>query len=370
MAEPLYVEVSSILAREFTGIGRFIARTINYLARRIPLRLVASYSFRSSFYFYRHRQHEAPQEIAVDASNLPDSRGLDIAQWRTELLRLPRSPFNADVAARSAILHTFLRSEVGSFRRELGILYDFAPTLLPYAHEQGMKERFDRFCTKEITRFHKVIADSCATKTDAEWLCAYPGSDIVVALPGPSQCVDGHLAHGPSRRRRELFLAVSIVHPRKNAPFLLDWFLTSPVVREGSELWWVGPVDHQMRHWSRLRRREHGRTVKFLGMVSDARLCRLYQEVGCTVYPSLYEGFGFPVLDSLFHGTPVLCSFNSSLREFAGPGVFYFDACYKPSLDDAYGELCAASPDRIERPDLRERCTWEGLADAIAELAA
>ena len=71
-------------------------------------------------------------------------------------------------------------------------------------------------------------------------------------------------------------------------------------------------------------------------MVPDAALCRLYRRAGRTIYPSLYEGFGFPVLDSLRHGTPVLTSQNSSLREFTVPGVTFFDPCDAATLDAAW----------------------------------
>jgi glycosyltransferase involved in cell wall biosynthesis len=94
-------------------------------------------------------------------------------------------------------------------------------------------------------------------------------------------------------------------------------------------------------------------------------LCRLYRQAACTVYPSLYEGFGFPVLDSLRHGTPVLCGYNSSLQEFAGPGVFYFDVCDPASLDAAFQDWQAAQPFQIQRADLQEKYTWDGFAETV-----
>ncbi len=66
-----------------------------------------------------------------------------------------------------------------------------------------------------------------------------------------------------------------------------------------------------------------------------------------TIYPSLYEGFGFPVLDSLRHGAPVLASLNSSLREFDSPGLQFFDPYDAPTLDEAWRALQAESPTEI-----------------------
>jgi glycosyltransferase involved in cell wall biosynthesis len=84
----------------------------------------------------------------------------------------------------------------------------------------------------------------------------------------------------------------------------------------------------------------------------------------------LYEGFGFPVLDALRHGTPVVSSFHSSLQEFAGPGVFYFDPCEPDSLNAACREVLASWPLRFERNELDARFSWEALAKKIVALCA
>jgi glycosyltransferase involved in cell wall biosynthesis len=175
-------------------------------------------------------------------------------------------------------------------------------------------------------------------------------------------------------RRDNVILVVGMLEPRKNGPFVLDWFADTRVLPPGTELWWAGPPGWLGGRPGARRRWPPGRTVRFLGMVSDRRLCALYRRAAFTLYPSLYEGFGFPVLDSLRHGAPVLSSFHSSLREFAGPqgvqpGVFYFDPCDRASLDDACGELLAAGVARVGRADLG-RFSWDGLARTVLSLCA
>jgi glycosyltransferase involved in cell wall biosynthesis len=141
------------------------------------------------------------------------------------------------------------------------------------------------------------------------------------------------------------------------------------VLDDSAELWWVGPRGWLLNPNSR-RRARRDRKIRFLGFVPDRELCQLYRQASFTIYPSLYEGFGFPVLDSLRHGTPVLCSFNSSLQEFAGPGVFYFDPCDPASLDNAYQELLASEPSFVDRRDLDERFSWETMAGKVLSLCA
>ena len=144
-----------------------------------------------------------------------------------------------------------------------------------------------------------------------ERICVVPNAvDDVFGTEGPR--ADG-----------DYVLAVGTLEPRKN----LDRTIEAAKLI-GAEVRIVGASG-----WGRVV--AHGANVTWLGRLDDRELARQYRGARCLAYPSLYEGFGFPVLDSLWHGTPVLCSYNSSLEEFTGPGVFHFDACYPFSLDAA-----------------------------------
>jgi glycosyltransferase involved in cell wall biosynthesis len=188
-------------------------------------------------------------------------------------------------------------------------------------------------------------------------------------------CVRQHTHAGAVTRRKNVILVVSTLEPRKNGPFLLDWFCGTEALPADTELWWVGPKGwwaskDLLADLTRKRHGSRGSRIKFLGMVSDRRLCELYQQATFTVYPSRYEGFGFPVLDSLMHDTPVACSFNSSLQEFACPGVYYFDCCDPESLDQACLHLMAELPVKIDREGLRKRFSWDSLARDVLALCA
>ena len=71
----------------------------------------------------------------------------------------------------------------------------------------------------------KVLAISHSTRADAAWLSPIPTEDVVVAHPGPSQCLERHAHAGPVERRRNAILIVGTREPRKNGDFLVDWFL-------------------------------------------------------------------------------------------------------------------------------------------------
>jgi hypothetical protein len=92
---------------------------------------------------------------------------------------------------------------------------------------------------------------------------------------------------------------------------------------------------------------------------------KLYQKASWSIYPSVYEGFGFPVVDSLRHGTPVLTSGNSSIREFQHEGVYLFDPRDAASVDVAWNRFRNHGNMVIDPSDLLERYDWGRVARTI-----
>jgi glycosyltransferase involved in cell wall biosynthesis len=356
MQRPLYVEVGTLGFDPLTGLGRFTARLVEALARVTPLRLFTTTS--------DGRLGGGWIPLPVGSVSTADS---DLAAWVRDLLARPRARDASAPPHECVCVYPLLRPAERYFARELSILHDFTPLLLPWAHVEDTRTEFGMFFSQGAARSDKAIAVSQATQADARWLCSLPPDDVVVAYPGPSLCSRSHASAEIVSRSPQLILVVSTLEPRKNATFLQKWFLETSVLAPETELWWVGPQgwlwDSPVRRFRISGRRR--RAVKFVGMVPDRQLCELYRRAAFTIYPSLYEGFGFPVLDSLLHGAPVVCSFNSSLKEFAGPGVFYFDPYAAASLDAACSELLASQPMSLERGDLRERCSWDALAATV-----
>jgi len=194
-----------------------------------------------------------------------------------------------------------------------------------------------------------------------------------VAHSGPSLCVGRHAHPGKATRRPDIGLVVSTLEPRKNPEFLSDWFHTTAALTPKAELWWVGSIGWitSKRDLKQFERRAGSdRRIRFLGVVSDAALCRLYRTAGWSIYPSLYEGFGFPVLDSLRHGTPVLASGNSSIREFDSPGLHLIDPCDAATVDRAYRAMKAEPGVEIPRGPLDRAYSWENVAGRLLEACA
>ena len=121
-------------------------------------------------------------------------------------------------------------------------------------------------------------------------------------------------------------LTVATIEPRKNLPTLLDAYLqlkqqlTSicpPLVIVGRKGWDCKDI---LRYIQSLE--EH---VHFLGHLPDQDLIALYQSAACFVFPSLYEGFGLPVIEAMSAGCPVITTTSSSLPEVAGEAALLVD---------------------------------------------
>jgi glycosyltransferase involved in cell wall biosynthesis len=194
----------------------------------------------------------------------------------------------------------------------------------------------------------RVIAVSEFTKTEAvELLGLDPGRVDVV----PHGVAPPFQPHGPAAGG-EYALAVGTLEPRKN---LARAVLAAERARV--ELRVVGAYG-----WGDVE-------VESLGFVDDDELARLYRGASCLVYPSLYEGFGLPVLEAMACGTPVVTSDSGALAELAEGAAVLVDPLDVEAIAAGIEEA------RARRDELRaagleraERYTWEEAAGRTIEV--
>ena len=101
------------------------------------------------------------------------------------------------------------------------------------------------------------------------------------------------------------------------------------------------------------------------GFIDDEALVALYQKARCLFFPSLYEGFGLPVLEGLACGLPVACSNTSSLPEVGGKQAFYFDPYDIDGMADSLYQAMAAPIDyesRQRRYEYSRGFSWQETA--------
>lgn len=136
--------------------------------------------------------------------------------------------------------------------------------------------------------------------------------------------------------RPPFVLSVCSLDPRKNLDRLIDSFAAA--VRETAIPHQLVLVGKSGRMERRLRRLAEGSGVAgrivFTGYVSDGDLVQLYNQAELFVYPSLYEGFGLPVIEAMACGLPVITSNGSSLREVAQDAAILVDPVSSSQLKD------------------------------------
>ncbi|MCC7353516.1 MAG: glycosyltransferase family 4 protein [Anaerolineae bacterium] len=217
-------------------------------------------------------------------------------------------------------------------RRNIVTVHDLGYRLYPMAHRQ-----LDRFYLDVSTRWSAraasiIIADSRATANDLHRFYSVPDEKVRVVYPGRDESLSPvhdaatlaalRAQYGLSER---YILHVGTLQPRKNLVRLVEAF--AEVANRLPETGRVQLVLAGQKGWlynELFRRVEElglqGRVI-FPGYVPDADLPALLSGAACFAFPSLYEGFGFPVLEAQSCGVPVICSDVSSLPEVAGDGA-------------------------------------------------
>lgn len=187
------------------------------------------------------------------------------------------------------------------------------------------------------------------------------GIDEAWLTPPDPAAVQATLAsHG---LREGYYLFVGTLQPRKNLDRVIDaWHQLPPATRAARQLVVVGAPGWSAQATSqRLNAaRERGENIVWLqNLTEQTALRHLYAGAGVFVFPSLYEGFGIPVIEAMGAGVPVLTSNTSSLPEVSGGAALEVDP-------RDVGAIAAGMQALADEPALRAHCIKAGLARAAA----
>jgi glycosyltransferase involved in cell wall biosynthesis len=227
-------------------------------------------------------------------------------------------------------------------------------------------------------RSHRIVVDASSTAADlARHLGTPPEKIDVVPLGVPSEPALAPTPEAILRERldlgqRRILLSVSAKRPHKNVLRLLE--AHARLEAEGRPVLVVPgyPTPHEEELVTRARELGTATDVRLPHWLERADLEGLYASAIGFVFPSLYEGFGLPVLEAMRRGVPVACSDRSSLPEVAGDAALMFDPQDTSAIEAALRRI-------LHEPELRERLcaaglaraarfTWEATAEATARV--
>ncbi len=260
-------------------------------------------------------------------------------------------------------------------------VHDLIPFVLSDLYLRSASERrWYRTRLELVKRAERVIAVSQATANDVVEHAGVEPGRIVVVSEGPAERFKplpdrsaGLMAarYAIPRLREEFVFYPGGMDPRKNIARLLDAYSGLPAaLRKRHQL----VVTGKLTDWDRRevdRMLDHFDVTEdafFPGHVSDEVLLLLFQSAKLTVFPSLYEGFGLPVAESIACGTPVIASDTSSLPELIEDGEALFDPHDAASIREKLRRALedGALHERLAAARLDERHSWAGAATGTA----
>lgn len=264
-------------------------------------------------------------------------------------------------------------------RHTLLTVHDLAFRFFPEAAMPGLQRYLNVVVPRSVARADGLIADSANTARDlnTEWGVPPHRISVVYGAIDPSRFhpVQDAATLDAVRSRYNLgrapyILTLSRLEPRKNHVRLIEAFararsagLAHHLVIGGGKGWLYDEI------FARVKALDLEDTVHFTGFVADADLPALYSGAAIFAYPSLYEGFGLPVVEALACGLPVLAGDNSCLPEAGGPGALYVNALDVNAIAAGLIELAANVPLRsaLRAAGLAHaaRFTWERSARAL-----
>ena len=230
-------------------------------------------------------------------------------------------------------------------------VHDLGYEHFPEAHPRRQLA-YLRWSTRHNARVaRRVIADSQATAADLTALYATAPATIDVVYPGADpdlRRVDAPAIMAATAARygieRPYLLYLGTLQPRKNLVRLVEAFAGSGLHKDGYALvlagragWLAEPLLAAVRTLAPAIREQ----VRLPGYVAETDKPALLSGATALVFPSLYEGFGFPVLEAGACGVPVVCAATSSLPEVAGDAALLVDPLDTAALVEGLRRVAA-----------------------------
>lgn len=238
-------------------------------------------------------------------------------------------------------------------------VHDFSFILYRDFHPKERIEYFEKYFFNNLDRSDMIITGSEYTKREILKYTKFKEDKIVVIYHG----IDHNLFKVYQKIElgfdlpSKFILSVGSIEPRKNLLRLLKAYQGLPLeIKDEYKLLLVGFSGWENSEIISLIK-ELEEYVQYLGFISDEELAQVYNLATLFVYPSLYEGFGLPVLEAMACGTAVVSSGLSSLPEVGGDAPLY---CDPYSITDIQEKIVSTLADSSKRDSMVEK----GLAQA------
>jgi glycosyltransferase involved in cell wall biosynthesis len=386
---PELVVEPSALFPPLSGVGyytRELLRTYETLPGHFPVRILGS-----RWYF---KPWQGPADIHLRRVSEATGYSVDLqakltpsaidARLRLRNLRLPLPvDLFTEPGSRVFFYPNYVGPPLGQ-SPSVPVIYDFSYLRYPHILKAKSVDYLRRYLPATIRQATRIVVISESIKAElmryfgvaADRIAVvYPAIDLTVFRPDIPWSVR-ELVRRKHGLTGDYIFSLSTVEPRKNFPRLIQAYAllpesvraVYPLVVAGGKGWKNEDV------FATIRRLGLEGQIQFLGYIDEEDRAPLMSEAALFVLPSLYEGFGMPVLEAMACGTPVVTSSRGALAEVGGEAVVDVDP-HEPE-DIARGMLSVLKSAELERklvqagPVRAQSFTWESSARVLAETFA
>lgn len=238
--------------------------------------------------------------------------------------------------------------------RRVTMIHDLTPILFPEHHRFHSRLLQQLFLKRILRRTDLVLTNSLNTTNDVERVYPFTQGKVTTIHLGRDESLapDAGLAFRQAYQiDLPYFLYVGTVEPRKNLLLLLEAYRAfreqhpAPfaLVIVGQKGW------KAQAFYDAVATHPYQPDIRLTGYVDQSLLSQVYSGATALVYPSRYEGFGFPILEALACATNVICPNNSSLPEVGGELAYYYPTDDGSALTDRLLELASGGAEAERR---------------------
>lgn len=356
------IEITAAV-RQGGGIGRYVREMIRALAK-------SDAANRYQLFF------ASPNPVPFPLFPLPSNfstRHLPFHDiWLARLWHRAQFPINVEwITGEIDLYHAPDFTLPPTRARSVLTVHDLSFARDPDSAAPTLRAYLDKVVPRSVKRATHIIAVSQATKNDLVELYDTPQEKISVIYEGvdekfkPTNDASKIKTYGVGDK--PYILSVSTIQPRKNFKRLIQAFAQLPtdfeLVIAGGKGWMYDDIFAEAE-----KEGVRGR-VRFIGFVPDDDLPALYSHAAMFAYPSLYEGFGLPLLEAMACGTPTLASNVSCLPEVAGGAAVTASPYDVDSLAEGLKHTLVNRDELIQKGFARaSQFKWEAAARQLIDL--
>jgi glycosyltransferase involved in cell wall biosynthesis len=310
----LYFEIGPLKEKEYTGIAQVTAA----LAKE----MIEDTTIDSSFFFGRM---VVPKPVVRD---LLKRRNGDLLEWYLQRATPQPAPHNPSIG--NVAIFPNRKTCRRGFGKECQIIHDLSTLLTPQFHHRDTIEYHATTMEDDIMTNDITFCVSEATRSDV--LAYFPAAapESVYTILNAATISELPEISANSKPVERYILVLGTIEPRKNVSQILQYIRDRPEFSKRYRIVFLGrfgwgtSIDQLIAEYKLTAQYEAGRIV-FPGFVTEHAKNLLIRSAKLLIYPSLFEGFGLPLLEAATLGVPSVTTRSSSLPEAGGPNAYYFD---------------------------------------------